>query len=329
MRPSTIRNLGLDLATAIDKDGKLNPGFAIEAAPLWLWLGPSISLKKWRDDYGSRLASRLTVSAATISDQSTTPSAWPRAWSSDMGRRGSALGPGAGALRLQRAGAQHGAGRPAGQRARGGGGEYAGDSVVGAAGERQGCGGEAGRRGDRQPGHPEVQGRQPGPVHERLGLRGGGLRAGGQQDRPGQGGQPLRVRCLGHGGSLPGRREDAKSGRILHAWGQSITTVHVNRDVVNNVDRLSVGERIRFGDQNFGAALDAAWTPNFDSAGFKPAAVTVQGTLEVKINPKLWVAARTGGQIGPDITGPSLFASLNLKVLFGDKPTLEPVTMPK
>lgn len=64
LRPSSIRELGVDLTTGIGTGG-LKPGLALEAAPLWLWLGRDTTLAKWRESRAQRAISRFAISFAS------------------------------------------------------------------------------------------------------------------------------------------------------------------------------------------------------------------------------------------------------------------------
>lgn len=69
LRPGSLSAFTADLLSGVDAQGKLASGFAVEAAPLWLWTGPDVTMEGWRKDYWARFSSRFTVSAGTVSEE--------------------------------------------------------------------------------------------------------------------------------------------------------------------------------------------------------------------------------------------------------------------
>lgn len=69
-QPISIRAMGASLLSFVDQSGHVNAGLAMEAAPLWLMLGDNVTLKDWRENYGDRAMSRLTVSFASAASAS-------------------------------------------------------------------------------------------------------------------------------------------------------------------------------------------------------------------------------------------------------------------
>ncbi|MFY1824443.1 hypothetical protein ACN47A_00875 [Myxococcus fulvus] len=295
MRPGSVRAAAADLFSAVDENGKIQNGVAIEVAPLWLLLGPDITLREWRTSYGARAASRLSLSAAT---------------SVDAASNAARLAQGLKWTFFDKGDPRWDKGLE--------------DCLVRAMKDRRSSGGG----GSNTAAEAEAEADE-GPIvidNPRLAkcreptMQGTGQGSGGSialaVTQLSESGQASRARAelLRGWASLSINAGDLGGSHFLQFTG----TMEFRRSFTENKNDLATGVRVRIGNQSWGIAADAAWTPQDIGHEFQGEAAVVQGIVEAMVSDQLWLIVNVGGKPGTDAPGSKIFGGLNFKASFGE-----------
>ncbi len=293
-RPTTVQALGAALLTTVDESGHVNAGIAIEAAPLWLLLGDTVTLSDWRAHYGARALSHLSVSFATLASASGVTEVsegvrfviWddtdPR-WDQELE---TCLVP---ALK-------------SGLPPRNGGAAPPDDPAIPVVSDTSvaKCQADAKAR-YASIARASTAGAFSAAVSE-------------QQDAAGNA-------SLGKVFAWFSSSQNVGSGS---RW---LTVIESARYVFDNPgDDFDVGIRFRAGNTDLGIAIDGAWTPTVDSGGtFRGRAGVVGLDGELRLASGLWLSATAGGKFGADSGGaPDLFSVLHFKFATESVPVIGP-----
>lgn len=298
MRPTAIRELGLDLATAVDSSGTLKPGFALELAPVWLATGGAVTLQQWRDSWPARLASWFSVSLATLA--------------ADDGGTGVAEG-----LRW----VIHDGADP----------RF--DAGLTACIDRalQKSFPDATAPAGQPPAHatpsPAGDVRLSSAANERLTA----CRKQSLQDFAGKTTFSAAVATaltqhIKQGDVFPddwARKADvwatAAVNGLVHTSQGSLSATSTARyeDGSGGRKAAALALRLRFGDLQKAASGDLSWSPTADASGWHDRVFTLAARVSWPLFEKLWVELAAGSSLGPDAQGKKPFGSLRLKMNAG------------
>lgn len=298
-RPATIQSMGASLLSYIDQHGRVNAGVALEAAPLWLFLGQDITLKSWQTNYGDRAISRLSFSFASSANATglTNISQGLRfvIWDG-MDPRWDAQLAGCVSNSLLAALPKRAGGKLPNSQA---------DEalVVEDAGVKT-CQTAARERVDER-----IAGTSAGAFSTAV------TEVQGQNGKATFGKYFAWFSALGNLGS---------GARWLSILGSA-------RYVFNHPGHeLDVAVRLRAGNSSMGLSLDGGWTPRTDTDHeFRPKSGVVGLNGELRLSDSTWFAATAGGKFGADSgAAPDLFSVLHFKFATESAARITPITPP-
>jgi len=283
--PTTIQSMGATLLSYIDQRGRVNAGVALEAAPLWLLLGDTITLQDWQAHYATRALSRLSLSFASSANAAglTDISQGLRfvMWDGSDSRWDFEL--------AQCLAKTLTVGLPSGENR-----DLPDDTdtgetapVVADAGVKQ-CQDQAKKRASKL----------------NAGVTSGAFSTAvtEQQDQAGKAtfGQYFAW--------LSATQNLGRGARWLSLF-QSLRYVYTHPG-----HELDIGARVRAGNTSLGISLDGAWTPRRVGDDWKARAGVVGLNGEIRVSDSLWLTATAGGRFGADSSGaPDLFSVLHFK----------------
>jgi hypothetical protein len=317
-RPTTLRTLGTDLLSTIDQQGHFQTGVAIEAAPLWLAFGDRVTLKQWRDNYGSRAMSRLALSVASSANSGTGITQVAQGlrftlWDESDPRFDEQL--------------EHCIVKqlPAPPKA----------PAIPTDTTEKPLKDDAKKAGDDTEVDPDFTiSKSPGiaqckqNARERIGEGNGAAVAFAITEQTASTVDSAQLGKVMGWASVKFAFGASRGGGYAKeggSWGSAIFSGRYSYSKPDKLHEVDLGTRIRAGREWVGASVDFTWTPYDANGSWSGEAFALAGAAELRVANTTWVVVTTGGRFGTTALGPQLFSILSFRYALADQRTIPPV----